>query len=92
MISAPEELRGARSIPQWLKREKDVIKVESSVAELSMKLEIPDEERARKKFLFIVSFRAARAEGPTRHYRLRATMPERTRPSEDRENEARKTK
>ncbi|MFI5362593.1 MAG: hypothetical protein ACHQ49_11540 [Elusimicrobiota bacterium] len=78
LINAPEGYTAAFN-PQWLTPTKGVVKVEGdSIAQATMTLEIPDEERNRgKHFFFIVSFELLNQKIPTHiYYRLRATTPE----------------
>jgi hypothetical protein len=65
--------------PQWLRFEKDVVKVDAnSIADTSATLRIPDEPRFRgRKFFFIGSFEVLEQKIPTHvYYRLRASTPE----------------
>ncbi len=72
MVSLPEGFEAAAN-PQWLKPNKDVIKVDgNSIADTSLSLEIPDQPANRgKNLLFIVSFEVLEQKIPTRvYYRL----------------------
>jgi hypothetical protein len=78
LISPPDGYEGAAN-PQWLKPEKDVVKIAgNSIGDVSFKLNVPESAKVRgKKLLFIVSFEVLEHKIPTHvYYRLRATMPE----------------
>jgi len=75
LITPPDGYESAYN-PQWLKPDADVVKVDAnSIAETSLSLEIPDEERTRgKMFLFVVSFDVLEQKIPTHvYYRLFVT-------------------
>lgn len=72
MIRPPEGYEDAPD-PKWLRAEKEVMAVEgNSIADTSLRLDIPDEARYRgRNFFFIVSFELLEQKIPTRvFYRL----------------------